>query len=447
MSDNAGLDRLKLELRRATVPALLFLGLCLAGIGTAAYIVKNLAGDKPWVDYVRYKVAFDNVEGVSPGRHELRIAGVKAGSIKASRIENGQPVLELNVEKRYAPLHTDAKVVIRPVTALEDMYVDILSRGSKDAPVLPPGGTLPERRTRSMVEVGRVLNVLDEDTRPRLAQLLTQLARGTDDRGARLREGFGQLGPFLETATELGDVLRERRRTVARLVHNVGDLTGALGKRDHQLAGFVDEGQRLLVKLAEHDAPLSSTLAQLPGTLTQVRTTFADVRETETTLDSALRSLGPVADRLPAGLDSLRGFSEDAREPVRSLRPAVQRLRPLARELPTTASVGEAALSPLARQATQLDHGTRILAPCLPLVSTFLNRLNSMLKFGDGGYVPNARASVMVDFHTPGEILKHPDWRVAPPCFTNPEAAYKANGPQTKRLPSQDDPESKETGR
>ncbi|EHN11001.1 MCE-family protein Mce6D [Patulibacter medicamentivorans] len=447
MSDKVGLDRLKLELRRATVPGLLFLGLCVAGLFTAVNIVRNLAGDKPWVDYVQYKVAFDNVEGVVPGRHELRIAGVKAGSIADSRLEHGHPVLVLKVEKKYAPLHTNAKVVIRPVTALEDMYVDIVSRGTKSAPVLQASATLPATRTKSMVEVGRVLNVLDEDTRPRLATLLTQLARGTDDRGERMRQAFAQLGPFLEVATQLGDTLNGRRASLARLVHNFGNVTEVLATRDRQLAGFVDQGSKTLATLAQHDRSLSATIGQLPGTLGELRTTFANVRRTETTLDSALRSLRPVAKALPSGLDSLSAFSKDATPAIRSLRPAMRSLVPLAQELPNTAATGERALAPLAKQAKQLDHGTTLLQPCLPLVSTFLNRLNSLLKFGDGGYVPDARASVIVDFHTPLELLKDPDWRIAPPCFKDPEAAYRANGPQTKRLPSRDDAESKESAR
>ncbi|WP_320671810.1 MlaD family protein [Patulibacter defluvii] len=447
MSDTAGLDRLKLELKRAVRPALLFLALCLAGLATAVYIVKNLAGDKPWVDYVSYKVAFDNVEGVSPGRHELRIAGVKAGSITDSRLENGQPVLEINVEKQYAPLHTDAKVAIRPVTALEDMYVDIESRGSRKAPILPPGGTLSVRRTKTMVEVGRVLNVLDEDTRPRLAQLLTQLARGTDDRGAQLQRSFAQLGPFLETATRLGDALTSRRRNVARLVHNFGDLTRVLATRDDQLAGFVDGGQKVLATLAQHDRSLAGTIGQLPGTLGQLRTTFANLRRTETTLDSALRSLGPVAKALPTGLDELDRFSREATPALRSLRPAVRQLRPLAAELPRTSAVGEQALTPLVRQASQLNIGTKLLQPCLPIVSTFLNRIMSMTKYGDSYRTNNARATVVVDFHTPLELIKDPDWRIAPPCFKDPQAAMKANGPGTAALPTPDAPESKETGR
>jgi virulence factor Mce-like protein len=430
---SAGRDRLMLELRRSTGPAILFLVLILAGIFTAVMVVRNLAGDKPWVDYASYKVGFDNVEGVVPGRHELRIAGVKAGSIKSSKLEGGRPVLTLNIEKKYAPLHTNAKVVIRPVTALEDMYVDITSRGTKSAPVLRPDQVLPETRTKSMVEVGRVLNVLEEDTRARFASLLDALGKGTDDRGVKLKEGFAQLGPFLVTATRLGDALTARRQNTARLVHNLGNITNVLARRDQQLAGFVDHGGRLLGELAQHDGTLSTTIGRLPGTLQNLQATFQNVRGTTTSLDAALRSLRPVAKSLPAGLDSLSDFSTDATPAVTSLRPSVRALKPLARELPSTAANGSAALTPLVPQMAQLKHGTTVLKPCLPLVEALINRVPSLTKYsgtqGSEGTIPDARAQATVDFGSIAQGERDPGYKpIVQPCYSDPSVVRNGNG-------------------
>lgn len=54
------------------------------------------------------------MKGITPGRVELRVAGVKAGSVKNTELVDGRAVMTINLEKKYAPLHTDAKVVIRP---------------------------------------------------------------------------------------------------------------------------------------------------------------------------------------------------------------------------------------------------------------------------------------------------------------------------------------------
>jgi virulence factor Mce-like protein len=455
-SSSAGRDRLILELKRATGPAILFLLLVLAGIFAAVQVVTNLAGDKPWVSYKQYKIGFESVKGITPGRVELRIAGVKAGSVKNTELINGRAVMTINVEKKYAPLHTDAKVVIRPVTALEDEYVDVTSRGSKNAPVLGKNQILSQANTKSQVEVGRVLNVLDSDTRVRFSQLLTQLGAGTRDRGQKLREGFEQLAPFLRVAANLGDALTERKKNTARLIHNLGDLTTTLATRDQQIAGFVTNGGKVLGELAQHSNTLNSTIAQLPGTLANAQATFANLRATTDPLDKALVSLKPVAKQLPSGLDSLSAFSKEATPPVNSLRPSVKAIRPLASELRRTSANGQAALTPLVGQFKQINHGTTLLKPCLPYIGMIINRVPSLLKYSSNGgssnqagsLSPDARALATVDI--PGtvgagqELTAYDRTGILQPCFTNPEQINTTNVGSFTPIPSRSAPESQE---
>ncbi|WP_026909853.1 MlaD family protein [Patulibacter minatonensis] len=455
-SSSAGRDRIILELKRAAGPTLLFVLLIFAGIFAAVQVVTNLAGDKPWVSYKPYKVGFESVKGITPGRVELRIAGVKAGSVKDTELKDGRAVMTINLEKKYAPLHTDAKIVIRPVTALEDEYVDILSRGSKDKPELGKDQILSQANTKSQVETGRVLNVLDDDTRARFSQLLTQLGAGTRDRGQKLREGFEELAPFLRAAANLGDALQERKKNTARLISNLGDLTTTLATRNQQISGFVTNGGKILGELAQHSSTLNSTIAQLPGTLQNAQATFANLRATTDPLDKALTSLKPVAKQLPSGLDSLSAFSTEATPPVRSLRPSVTALRPLARELRRTSSNGQAALTPLVGQFKQLNHGTDLLKPCLPAVGMITERYPSLLKYsGNGGAQdPNgslsadARALATVDLGgTVGngqEKTGFDKFGIVQPCFSNPEQITTANYGTFTPIPSRSDAVSQE---
>jgi virulence factor Mce-like protein len=413
-------DRLKLELKRASGPFMLFALLCVAGLLTGADILRNLAGDKPWVDYVAYRVAFENVEGVVPGRHELRIAGVKAGSITSSKLVDGTPVMTLNVEKKYAPVYRDARVRIRPVTPLEDMYVDIESRGHARAGELrsgEQGEILPVKQTQSMVEIGRVLNVLDVDARARLAALLTQLGKGLHDNGAQLRAAFAEIAPFLRTAQSMGQALSERRQNLARLVHNFGGMTQVLAQRDKQLASFVTSGDAVLTQLARNDAPLSATLSQLPPTLASMRSAFARLRATEAELDPALRELRPAAAALPGGLAALDRFARDANPAITALRPAVRSLRPLAATVRPTSSSLAGAFEDLKPETPQIDRITALAVPCLGKTSLFLSRLMSITKFGDtANNVGNARANARITFGA-SDIVKDPSWFIEKPCM------------------------------
>jgi virulence factor Mce-like protein len=416
-------DRVKLEIKRASGPFLLYVLLVVVGILVGANTIRNLAGDKPWVDYAKYRVAFDNVEGVVPGRHELRIAGVKAGSITDSSLVDGRPVMTFNVEKKYAPLYRDAKVRIRPITPLEDMYVDIESRGTARAGELKAGEKgelLPVKRTTSMVEIGRVLNALDDDARARLASLLTQLGRGMDDNGDKLRAAFAEIGPFLTTAKTMGEALTERRHNLARLVHNFGGITQVLAKRDKQLAQFVTSGEDVLSELAQNDRALSATLSQLPPTLASMRSAFAGLRATEAELDPALRALRPAAAAMPKGLDALNRFAKDATPSLEALRPAVRSLRPLARSLRPTSRSLAGAFTELKPEAGQIDRITKLAVPCLEPTSLFLGRLQSLVKYGDtANNVGNARSNARIGFNSAAGLVKDPDWFIERPCSWN----------------------------
>jgi ABC-type transporter Mla subunit MlaD len=415
-------DRMRLEIKRASGPFLLFALLCVAGLLTGADILRNLAGDKPWVHYTKYRVAFQNVEGVVPGRHELRVAGVKAGSISSSQLVDGTPVMTVNLEQKYAPIYHDAVVRIRPVTPLEDMYVDIESRGHPKAGELRSGEhgeILPASQTQSAVEIGRVLNVLDDDARARMAALLTQLGKGLHDNGAQLRASFAQIAPFLTTAQSMGKALTERRQNLARLVHNFGGISEVLARRDQQLASFVTSGDSVLSELARNDAPLSATLAQLPPTLSSMRRAFASLRVTEAGLDPALRDLLPAAAALPDGLKALDRFAQDANPAITALRPAVQSLRPLAHTVRPTARSLAGAFEHLGPETPQIDRITAMAVPCLDKTSLFLSRLMSITKFGDTGKnVGNARANARVTFGA-SDLVKDPSWTIEKPCSWN----------------------------
>jgi virulence factor Mce-like protein len=419
MSDSAARDRLKLELKRASGPFVLYVLLVIGGLLVAADIIKNLAGDKPWISYSTYKAAFSDVKNVVPGEVELRVAGVKVGSIAASQLVDGHPVLTMHLESKYAPLYRDAQIRIRPVTPLEDMYVDIVSRGHKSAGQLG-NATLPESQTQSPVEISSVLDVLDADTRGEFATMLDELGRGLKDRGAKLRAGFEQVAPFLVVAKQMSAALAQRRTQLARLIHNFGGIAQALAVRDNQLKGFVENADTTLAALARSRGPLDATIAQLPPTLSGMSTAFSNLRTAEASLDPALRSLGPVASALPTGLDALSRFSLGAAPALDALRPAIHDLRPLALSLQGTSSRLQGAFTQLRPQAPQLDRVTQRAAvpSCLTYLGQFLNRAISMTKFGFGQHnTAEARTHIQVDFHTIGGLTRDPSWTISPICY------------------------------
>src|SRR5205807_7888634 len=79
----------------------------------------------------RLEIPLDSADGLYPGSDVL-IAGAKAGSVRDITLEGGQAVVTIGVDEAYAPVHTNARITVRPKSLLGEKYVD-LEPGSGDA--------------------------------------------------------------------------------------------------------------------------------------------------------------------------------------------------------------------------------------------------------------------------------------------------------------------------
>jgi len=391
-------DRLTLELRRSWRPFALLIVLMLAGLLATFLMFRNLSFERPWDHYREIDVAFADVKGATPGHQPIRISGVNVGVVRDWKVQGDHAVLTLAIREQYARhIYRDARARLRPVTPLQDMYV-ALERGTPRAGELPEGASIPGSQTVTPVDISRVLNVFDTDSREQLGNLVRGLGSGLDDRGAQLRSAFAQTVPFLVSARDLSQALDDRRHEVARLVHSFGGITDALGDRDRQLAALVSDGNATLGQLAKHEAPLSRTIQALPETVRSMRTSLASLASAEDELDPALHALQPVADALEPGLSALERFSTDATPALRGLTPALGDLRPLVAALDPTVQDAQLAAERLRPQVPQLDTITRMITRCEDTISKFFQWTPSVMKFGDAnGANPRAEASVGLD--------------------------------------------------
>lgn len=393
--------RLKLEVRRARGPFLLLLLLVVACGVTLAVVFRNLSFDRPWVDYYETRAAFTDVKGVVPGQHTVRISGVKVGVINKAELVNGRPVLTLKIERKYGRLYRNARLRLRPVTPLQDMYVSVEDRGTPSAGVPREEEILSADSNVVPVDVSRVLQTFDADTRQHLTALLHGLGRGLDDGGEQLRAAFVELAPFLDAADRMTGALANRRRALQRLVTNLGDLTAALARRDDQLTSLIRDGQATMGELARNGRAFDATLAALPPTFTAMRDSFGRVRALEEQLDPALVALRPAADALEEGLAGLERFAGEATPALSALRRPVRRLEPLAETLPATAQSLDLAFQRLEPEMGPVNRITGAAVPCLRPLQKFFGWTMSVGKYHDA-YAVNARSDVTVSVNTAG---------------------------------------------
>ncbi len=386
--------RAELELRRAVRPAIVVFAFLVLGVALALYTLSHVSPNSlSGTHTVRFAVK--DVTGMQPGINEVRFKGVPVGTITKVDNEGDQPVIEADIRKKYGRIYRDAHAQLRPNTALQDMYLDIVDRGHERAGVADAEHPLAQGRTDAPVNVSDVLNMLGPSQRVRLRTTLDELGNGMADRGRSLRQVFVTTVPFVDAAGRIARQLAARRPQVRRLIHNTAVLTRELGRRETLLRTLMRDGATTLDTLKEGSADLDATLAELPQVLAAVDTSFGAARAILPDVDRAVRALDPVADELPESLSGLRALAEDLRPPLRALRTPVSKLIPLAGVLRPLAADADALVDALRPQADTVNKVARDLADCKTGVQGFFQWNASMAKFGDSrGPIP--RGNVVV---------------------------------------------------
>jgi ABC-type transporter Mla subunit MlaD len=381
LSDGLNRARIKLEARRGMRPAVTVAIGALVALACAGYITAHVSRTLLSSSYeVRFVVG--DATGVVVGADDVRFKGIPVGTITKISVGGPHPVLTAKVQKKYR-FYQDARAQLRPNTALQDMFIDIVDRGTPASGAADAGHPLGAGRTDTSVNIDDVLGVFNADTRARLRTLMDQLGNGLRDRGARLRTAFVELTPLLQTAGRISDQLSLKRAATRRLIHNAAVLTTDLRARDGELKTLVRNGAGALSAVQSGSGDLDATLRTLPVTLNAIDSSFSAVQGVLGDVDRAVTGLRPVARALPVSLSALQRLNTSAAPAIAALREPIDRLVPFARALvPVSAHLRDAAAA-FGPQVHTIDHTTADLAACKKGVQGFFQWDASMSKYGD----------------------------------------------------------------
>lgn len=393
-TDRMNRARLTLEFKRAARSGIIVAIALVAGLLIALHVATQL-GASPQTS--RQAVAFrvSDATDVVARSDEVRFLGIPAGRIGNVSMHGSTPVITASFDTEYGHIYRNARAVVRPNTALQDMYVDIVDPGTPAAGLATAAHPLSVSQTDTSVNLDSVLNVFGADARASLRALLANLGNGLSDRGASLREGFVDAVPFIQVAGRLTRQLAERGPLVRRLVHNTALLTADLGDNQRSLRELISSGSATLTTLEQGSRNLSATLSALPPTLTDLRSSLTSVSGVLGDVDTAVRSLYPVAAMLPTSLTAVRRLSASASPAVRALQTPLRRLVPLARDLVPLSADLSSAVGRLLPQVGVVDRATRDLAGCRTGVQGFFQWNPSLAKYGDmRGHSPRGNVAV-----------------------------------------------------
>ncbi|MHB8696138.1 MAG: MlaD family protein [Solirubrobacteraceae bacterium] len=402
LSGGLNRERLKLELRRSLRP----LAILLAGGGfSLVCLFVFLSNTAPFLYHstTTLSVMTTDARGLLAGRSEVRVLGVKAGVVTGEQPVGGAVRLSLEVENSFLPMYRNAQVSIRPQTALEDVYVDIVNRGTPSAGRWQPAYVLPATQTTNAVNVVDILQDLQPDVRDRLAVVLRETGMGMSGRGLALRSALVQLTPFLNTVGEITQQLSERKLEVKRLIHNTGILTGYLGASDQQLRTLISQAATTLTTLQSGSPALNATLADLPPLVSELQQSFTAVGQAMPAVDGALVQLRPAVSKLPSGLAALKQLARVATPALTALHEPVARLTPLAAALNPLATNLNQAFAALLPQVPSINHVVTTTAACPVALQGFFQWTASTMKFGDARGIP-IRGAATVGLGASGDV-------------------------------------------
>ena len=243
----------------------------------------------------RFHVLFSSeASQLSPGA-DARIAGITVGNVTTVGASEDTVDAEVELDRAFAPLASDAKAIVRTKTLLGEGFIE-LTPGTADAPRLADGGTLPSSQVERAEQIDRVVGTFDEPTRDSVQDLPRrpgQVTRG-QGRGPQRRSRARSLRPR-RTSTAWFRSWTHQRHELTGLIRDTATTFDAIGGQESSLRAVIDAGEQVFSATAARNREITSTVREFPGLLSELRATLTAGRATSDDAAPVLRALRPVA--------------------------------------------------------------------------------------------------------------------------------------------------------
>ncbi len=258
-------------MRATIVKALAVLAVGLAGAGCSSMPAPIGPSE------TTFTADFANIAGMYAG-NEVSILGLPVGSIDKVEPKGSFVRVTLKVDSDVK-VPADALAFAVTPTLVTDRHMELYPAYKGDGPTLADGDHIPIQRTKTPIEMDRVLetvNKLSASLRgdgktegPMSARILIQVLEGNGD---RLRESIDALA----TTVQLGVTNRD---AVSNAIVKLNELTQIIAENDRTVRDFSNQTTRLIDMIAEQAPGLQAVLAQLNAFLTNTATMLEQNRD------------------------------------------------------------------------------------------------------------------------------------------------------------------------
>jgi phospholipid/cholesterol/gamma-HCH transport system substrate-binding protein len=223
---------------------------------------------------------FTSATAIYPG-DEVRVSGVKVGTITSIQPEGTQARMTLTVD-RDVPIPADAKAVIVAQNLVAARYVQLAPAYRSSGPTMPDGAVIAADRTAVPVEWDEVktqLTRLATDLGPTSDVSTTSVGRFIDSAANALDGNGDKLRQTLTQLSQVGRILADGSGNIVDIIKNLQTFVTALRDSNTQIVQF-DDGLATLTSVVDDSrSNLDAALKDLSVAVGDVQRFIAGSRD------------------------------------------------------------------------------------------------------------------------------------------------------------------------
>jgi phospholipid/cholesterol/gamma-HCH transport system substrate-binding protein len=249
---------------------------------------------------------------------DVRIAGVDVGHVVSLATHtDGTTDVTVEMDHQYAPIASNYRMILRQKTLLGETFIELFpprtpkNQSPGAGAKIADGGRLASSRVDPAVTLDDVLSALDPKTRTAFKVWQQALATATNGRGEQINSNFAELEPFAENANKLVGILASQEGAVRAVIHNTGVLFDALTEREHQLSGFISNGERTFHALGASSAQWADAFREFPAFERGATSTLREFDDLTKTASPVLEEAKGWERELTPLLEGVQAFTPD----------------------------------------------------------------------------------------------------------------------------------------
>ena len=344
----------------STTQLLVITGFALSCFGILLFLWVTFGGPTPFrAKTYEVKVPFNEATQLAE-QSEVRMSGVNVGKVQTIELApNGRQALAtVAIDAQYAPIPESTRAILRTKTLLGETYIE-LTPGSRQAPELADGGTLPEANIAESVQLDEIFRTFNARTRAAFQEWMQEAAVAIEGQGQNLSYALGGLEPAFSEFDKLFRVLDSQRLAVGQLFSNGATTFRSLRGREGELADLVQSSNAVFQTTARRNRDIEALFRAFPTFLDESRLTLRRLKGFSENANPLMKQLVPAAEELSPTLIAISRLAPEAKAFFEGLGPVIKR-----------APAGFAATRKLFRDQ---------FPPLLRAVDPFLRNLNPIL--------------------------------------------------------------------